>query len=401
MLFKKTTFVVLMTFISHTTFAQKNETYSVFGNLDLLKKAGVVSLIANENISVGFAQINDQQMQVLHELSHGARSCAGFEVLQDGNLQLLSVQKQLGQLESLVQKEKHYNELTYLRQLNLQLKPEIQNAVSQIQADNIKNFVTWLSGFPSRYARQSDPNQHVRQMQEKLQTLLQSSKLKTELKLIEHKIVQQKTIQVKLIGSLHPEHVIVLGAHFDSISGWMGDGKAPGADDNASGSGSLFEALRVLLSGQQPTKTIEFYWYAGEELGLLGSAEIAKQAKAENKSVLGVLNFDMAMYPGDGENNITLMTDFTTGKMNDLAKAVNEMYVKATILEDKCGYGCSDHASWFRNGFATLMATEAGFHSIFPGIHTERDVISNQMSFSHAALFSKLALAMAMEMANN
>lgn len=397
--FKKITCFIFCLFIFSIKVTAE-EVYNVFGNLDLLNQAQIPVITKNDNIRVGYAKINFKQMQNIRELSHDVRSCSGFEVISQQDFTIRSAEKQLNDLTALVKKEKNYKDLIYLYSTQVQPRPEITVALDQVQSNNIRDFVQWLSSFESRYARLKDPNQHVRQMYEKLNQLLKTSALKTELNFVEHNVTSQKSLQVRIIGKSKPNEVIVLGAHFDSISGWMGDGKAPGADDNASGSASIFEALRIMLMQPQPERTIEFYWYAGEELGLLGSAEIAKKAKAENKNIVGVLNFDMAMFPGDGENNITLMTDFTSARMNELAKAVNNTYLKVNVTEDECGYGCSDHASWFRSGYPTLMAAEAGFHSIFPDLHTPRDVISDKMSFTHAAIFSKLALAMAMELAS-
>jgi leucyl aminopeptidase len=56
--------------------------------------------------------------------------------------------------------------------------------------------------------------------------------------------------------------------------------KAPGADDNASGIATITETIRVLMSnGFQPKKTLKFMAYAAEEVGLLGSKEIANDFK--------------------------------------------------------------------------------------------------------------------------
>lgn len=386
---------------------QAEEKISVLANLDLLNKAKIPVITEDSKNKVGFAEINSWQQGLLQYYSHQNRTCAGYEALEPTYLNhrsailIRKIKSELEQLSQLVQKQEQYANQSYLRFTSVQENPEITVALQQLQAMNIHDFVRWLSSYETRYARQSDPNQHVQVMFDKLKQLSEQSKLETQIELIEHKAVKQRSIVFRIIGSERPDEVLVFGAHFDSISGWMGNGKAPGADDNASGSGTIFETLRVLLGQVQPKRTLEFYWYAGEELGLLGSSEIAKAAKASNKKIIAVMNLDMTMYPGSGENNIVLMTDFTSSWLNELAQDLNRTYVKANISLDQCGYGCSDHASWFRNGFPAMMPSEAKMRSITPNIHTERDVIANQLSFNHALIFAKLALSMAMELGNS
>lgn len=176
---------------------------------------------------------------------------------------------------------------------------------------------------------------------------------------------------------------------------------APGADDNASGSANLIEALRILMTRPQPERTIDIFWYAAEEQGLLGSAEIAKQYKAEKKDVIAVLQLDMTLFPGSGELVIGSMTDFTSAWLRDYLKAVNETYLHARIVEDRCGYGCSDHASWSRQGYPALMPFEATFKASNKNIHTSKDIISPALSFKHSAVYSKIALVMALDLGNS
>ena len=206
-------------------------------------------------------------------------------------------------------------------------------------------------------------------------------------------------MKVQIQGSIRPNEIIVLGGHLDSIN--QRGGNAPGADDNASGSASLIEAFRVLINQPQTERTIEFFWYAGEESGLLGSAEIAKDYAVNKKNVVAVLQLDMTLFPGSGNRVISSMTDFTAGWLRAYLMSINTTYLNTTIIEDKCGYGCSDHASWFRQGYPTLMPFEAAFDNYNQNIHTARDVIDSKSSIDHAVVFSKIALIMALDLGNS
>src|SRR4030042_2529763 len=81
-------------------------------------------------------------------------------------------------------------------------------------------------------------------------------------------------------GLQTPEKIIVLGAHFDSISRHAPDGRisaldkenpAPGADDNATGVAALLAVARV-LSSLEPSLTIRFCAFSAEEEGIHGGA---------------------------------------------------------------------------------------------------------------------------------
>ena len=67
-------------------------------------------------------------------------------------------------------------------------------------------------------------------------------------------------------GSDCASEVVMLGAHFDSHP------YATGATDNATGSGAMMEAMRILKAvGVKPRRTIRIGLWGGEEQGLLGS----------------------------------------------------------------------------------------------------------------------------------
>ena len=96
-----------------------------------------------------------------------------------------------------------------------------------------------------------------------------------------------------------------------------------------------------------------------------------------------------------------LMNDFTNPWLNNMIKGLNETYVKAVMIDDKCGYGCSDHASWHRQGFPAATPFEATSALMNKNLHTPKDVIDNQSDFEHSLLFSKLALAYFLELGNS
>ena len=74
--------------------------------------------------------------------------------------------------------------------------------------------------------------------------------------------------------------------------------REPGADDDGSGTVTILEAFRVLLSSQDVIKgnapnTIEFHWYSAEEGGLLGSQAIFSEYEKQGRDVKAMLQQDM------------------------------------------------------------------------------------------------------------
>ena len=67
-------------------------------------------------------------------------------------------------------------------------------------------------------------------------------------------------------------------------------GRSPGADDAGSGTVTLLEAFRILsAAGFRPRHPLEFHWYALEEVGLVGSAELASRYRDEGREVYGMM----------------------------------------------------------------------------------------------------------------
>ena len=381
----------------------------VLTSLKLLEQLNIPALSHDRSIDVAYALLSPQDQERLLAANHRAGKCAGFEALEHGQAPFLAIEAQNGareiaRLKDLLAKDRAIPSLnTLMKGSVLEKRPEIETAVAALKSENIESTVVWLSAFPDRYNKSSTPNRHVVEMENKLKDLMKDYKFPFTIEQITHRSTRQNSLRVHLEGRLRPSEIIALGGHLDSINqGWSGGGDAaPGADDNASGSASLMEALRVLILQGQPERSVEFFWYAGEESGLLGSAEIAKLYKSQNKDVVAVLQLDMTMFPGDGELVINNISDYTSQWLRTYLVNINDLYIGARLIDGECGYGCSDHASWFRQGYSTLMPFEASLARSNKNIHTTRDIVSPQTSFTHALGFSKIALVLAMDLANS
>ncbi len=391
----------LSTVVEAHTLAPNESLQPVLADVTVLQKAGVQPILSDATSGVAYALLSPSAQLKVSDIVHAEGRCGGFEVLPFASV--ATGQQALTDLASQSLSNYAYSlqsSTARLQSISVVKSEAIVEALSQARAENIRETVQWLSSFASRSNKLPEPNNHVFQLEQRLRTLLANYSGQWSVNLIDHSRTKQKSLRVRLEGSTRPEEIIVLGGHLDSIVQW--GGAAPGADDNASGSANLLEALRVLVSTQQITeRSIEFFWYAGEESGLLGSAEIADQYKTAGKNVIAVLQLDMTMFPGSGELVLANITDFTSAWLRDYLVKLNDMYLQATLIDDSCGYACSDHASWFRRGYPTLMPFEAHKRRMNRNIHTSRDVIDANSSFVHSLVFSKIALAFALDLGNS
>ena len=214
----------------------------------------------------------------------------------------------------------------------------------------------------------------------------------------------QKSVIMTIKGTTRPKQIVVIGGHLDStIGNTQEESIAPGADDDASGIASLTEVARVLLSsGYKPRRTIQFMAYAAEEIGLYGSAAIAADYKAQGKKVIGALQLDMTNYQG-GSSDYTMITDYTNAAQNTFVKNLAAYYTPSMVVnQGVCGYACSDHASWTRNGYVASFPFESLLSQDNPYIHTPQDTIDKSgNNANHAIKFSRLALAFAVELGSD
>lgn len=373
----------------------------VLSDLHFFKELGVEVLQTHPRLKMGVADLSGVSEERLHQVAHALGRCGGFEELSSSQFESsnfksskFNIESELELLEKNLKKEKAFK--TFSNKA-LTPRPEVSRLAGLVSSERLKASVSWMESFHTRYHRASEPNKPVFELERRLKEMLKSSSIPYEITLVNHSRTEQKSVKLTFKGKKEPNKKIILGAHFDSIAGW-GHREAPGADDNASGSSNLIEVARILSQEIQPDRTIEFFWYAGEEGGLIGSSEIAKSYKDQGEQVMAVMQLDMTAYPGDGPFVLGMVTDYTTSWVRDLLGQINQAYFNYQINEFKCGYACSDHASWYRQGFHTVAPFEARMNSMNRDIHSSRDRIQPSYNFEHSAAFSKLALAFAMEM---
>lgn len=273
--------------------------------------------------------------------------------------------------------------------------------VEQVKESSIRETIINLSNFNTRYYKSETG---VKSSEFIRDTWANLSKHRSDVKveLVSHKGWPQASIVMTINGSVKSDEIVIVGGHADSIAGMFGGGgRSPGADDNASGIATITEVIRVLMANDfKPERTIQFMGYAAEEVGLLGSKDIATSYKQNGKKVVGVMQLDMTLNKGTSDKDIVMMSDFTNQAQNEFLGRLIDEYVKVPWGYSRCGYGCSDHASWTAAGYPASMPFESTMEDINRKIHTAQDTLQTAGGDAkHAAKFAKLATAFAVEMA--
>src|SRR5690606_30270719 len=280
----------------------------------------------------------------------------------------------------------------------------VNQCLDMVDANNIEETILELQTYGTRYHLSSEAEQSVLDMKAKWEAMaIAAGRTDISFRIVEHENTPMPSLIMTIEGTENPDEYVIIGGHIDSIT-WDPE-DAPGADDNASGIATITEIIRVLLDAEyRPLKTVEFMAYAAEEIGLVGSDEIAQEYYNEGKDVVAYVQFDMTNYNGSADDIAIIEDAYTSGDLNlfliDLLEHYNSSGDHAlTYTSSACNYGCSDHASWEARGYLASFPFEAEFNDSNPNIHTPGDLYSVSGNSDHAAKFAKLGLEFIIEVA--
>lgn len=115
--------------------------------------------------------------------------------------------------------------------------------------------------------------------------------------------VNQPTELVNVVATLPGRgpskgRTLVVSGHYDSRNSDVMDslGESPGANDDASGTAAVME-LACVMARRQFDATLVFMAVPGEEQGLLGAAQWAREARAANTNVEAMITNDIVGSP--------------------------------------------------------------------------------------------------------
>lgn len=101
---------------------------------------------------------------------------------------------------------------------------------------------------------------------------------------------QCANLEVELPGANRPEEIVIVGAHYDSVSG------CPGANDNGSGVAALL-ALARAWAARKPDRTVRFVAFANEEPPFfqteqMGSLVYARACRQRDERVVAMISLE-------------------------------------------------------------------------------------------------------------
>jgi Zn-dependent M28 family amino/carboxypeptidase len=190
---------------------------------------------------------------------------------------------------------------------------------------------------------------------------------------------------VKQEGTRHPDEIIVIGAHYDTVP------STPGADDNASAVAVLIEAAR-LLRAKSFQRTVRFVAFACEEpphfhTHSMGSQHHARQSRLRKEKILGMLCLEMVGYYTTAEDSqqvppaIPKFLRWIFPRRGDFLAAVGNLRSWRLLWSFRRGFRratqmplfaislpeaiqeirLSDNSSFWDQGYPALMLTDTSF----------------------------------------
>jgi leucyl aminopeptidase len=221
-----------------------------------------------------------------------------------------------------------------------ELKPLIKNLSTRNMRENLEKFTS----FHTRYYKSDYGKQSSEWLLKRVQEIIKDAgadEYGVNAKHFEHPWGQNSIIAT-IPGKSNS--TVVVGAHQDSINLFLPSiFSAPGADDDGSGTVTIFEALRVLLTSKDVIKgkgenTVEFHWYSAEEGGLLGSQAIFSEYEKKGRDVKAMLQQDMTGYvqgtlDAGKKESVGVITDFVDAGLTEyIKKIVSEVSLSQLIV---------------------------------------------------------------------
>ncbi len=178
-------------------------------------------------------------------------------------------------------------------------------------------------------------------------------------------------------GAEAADEIVIIGGHFDSISGDQLPSLCPGADDNASGTACAMAAARA-FRGMSFKRTVRYVAFGAEEHGLIGSKAYAEHCAQKGENIVAVLNADMVCYDEEGGAR----DDFSVACEDcywlfDYIRAVGGFYGNSLIYDPIDGFG--DELSFRNVGYDAVGVIEgevgSGGHQSYPWYHSTMDTL--------------------------
>ncbi len=153
------------------------------------------------------------------------------------------------------------------------------------------------------------------------------------------------TLPATVLGTTSSGKGIIVGAHFDTVSG------SPGANDNASGTVAVLGVAQLLAAVSCRTAPVTIAFFDQEELGLFGARAYALSIDPD--TIEAVHTIDQVAWDDDGDRRFELEAG-TTALNAEWTAAAGTVGVPVTKVPTEG----TDHEAFRALGFAAIGLTE-------------------------------------------
>ena len=272
--------------------------------------------------------------------------------------------------------------------------------INEISTDSLKSTVQWLQNMGTRFAFSENNREVAVKIRDRFRRMgyddvsLDSFWVSTtwQFKLYES---WQYNVICHLQGSVHPDSLMIIGAHYDNMLS-VGDPfeLVPGADDNGSGVAAAIEIARVMkLKDYEPAISIRFVAFAAEEVGLLGSTDFVAKTAWSGRPVRLMINNDMIAYTPYSNRmfwTVNIMNYTNSTELRSEAMTLCKKYTGLTPLNDNTNNKRSDSYSFFLKDYKAVYFAAGDSN---PNYHTAEDIVS-YCNFNYCGEVVRLACAM-------
>lgn len=257
--------------------------------------------------------------------------------------------------------------------------PDVAAMMRQVDPKRLRATIEKLTSWPNRNTNNPTLDEAAAWIAGELGKLpgVKVEIMRYEIKKGQRIAADKQVVQVVATLPGEDDQRVVVGGHFDTINMLERDlaaslaAKAPGANDDGSGTALMMELARI-ISQRKWKHTLNFVAFSGEEQGLLGSAALAKRAKAEGWKILGVQSNDMV---GNVQNKTgrkvsnrvrVFSEDAETHQSREYARWIEYLArtqgpkgfgVSLVLRADRFGRG-GDHTPFNREGFTAVRFVE-------------------------------------------
>jgi hypothetical protein len=269
--------------------------------------------------------------------------------------------------------------------------PRIAKLVASISEDRLTALLRKLESFETRHTLSAtdSPTRGIGAARQWILEEMRRAGPRLEVSFDTYQVAQQgerivRDVELRNVVAVLPgksPRRLYVSGHYDTVArqpdgnfDWnKTDNKAPGVDDDGSGTALVMELSRVFAeSGMEFDATLVFVAFAGEEQGLVGASLHAQKAAAAGTRIDAVLNNDIvgSDHGGNGVLDSASVRVFSEGPEDSpsrqLARAIRRqaaLYVPSHAVRliarhDRFGRG-GDHTPFSQRGYAAVRFTES------------------------------------------